>query len=166
MTNESILRADVKRITCIAAGARSAMDTFQRGKCISEDEIVALHDAMEFLMEAESGVEAIDAFNRRCTLSRFYNLSNIHILNAAMWFLTAQKYAEYRPEAVHEILREIRSWCPLLQKLEYMEPLDDREKGEFKALWQFFKESELLAERIAHGEPLPAIALGPVAQET
>lgn len=164
--NSNLLTEEAGRIAGIAEKVLGAMDTFQRGKCISETDMAALHDAMEFLSEAESGVEAVDAFNRRHKLSHFWNLSDIRTLNAAVWYLSARKYTEYRPDAVHEILREIRAWCALLHKLEYTEPLDDREMKEFAALRQFFKESELLAERVARGEPLPKLYIEPATQET
>ncbi len=164
-TNDSILQAEARRIAHIAAAAHAAMDTFQQGKVLSEADMAALHDTMGLFIEVESGIEAVDAFNRRTKLAHFWNLSDIHALNAAVWYFTVRKHTAYRPEAVHEVLRETRAWCVLLRRMEHAESLEGHEVHEFGELWRFLKECELLAERVARGEPLPPLPVEPAQGE-
>jgi len=164
-SNESHLTAEAKRIAGIAENTQRVIGAFQKKLLISEADAAMLHDAEEFFEEVISGVEAVDAFNRHHKLTLFWNLSSLHELDAAIWYLSLRKLGECRPSAVHEIVHEVRTWNAVLRKMEFSEDLERDEKRAFEELWQFLGETISLAERIAGGEPLPAIALEPVAQE-
>ncbi|MFH1193322.1 MAG: hypothetical protein V1656_03370 [Candidatus Jorgensenbacteria bacterium] len=179
--DKSVLQEDAKRIAEIATKVQSAMDTLKDGKCVSAEEIIALHNALGFIVEAGRGAEAVGGFNHQHSTPFSSSCPDIHTINAARWFLAAQKHAEYRPETAHkEILEKILVWLALLQKSQYAKPLNDQEKEELEILRKFFVELESLTGRVLHGELLPVFNLEkevktlrkeetanvPVAQET